>query len=61
MKRSIQKRLTDSIASECPTDRCKLNDCYVAYPLSYLRGTWWWATHDKGLVEMEQISLNEKV
>lgn len=57
MRRTIQKRLR-GIALECPTDRCKMNDCYVAYPLSYSRGRWWWATHDTSWVERGQLSPN---
>ncbi len=37
---------------ECPADRWKVDDGCVSYSLSYSRGRWWWAAHDKSFVEV---------
>ncbi|XP_042285156.1 uncharacterized protein LOC121908908 isoform X2 [Thunnus maccoyii] len=50
------KRIVNSIVFKCPIDRCKMNDCNIAYPVTFSRGRWRWSTYDKTLFETKQSS-----
>lgn len=52
------RREVDPIIFECPNDKCKLNDCFVASPELYVDGRWWWSVLSTKRIELSQTSTN---
>ena len=50
------KRDVNVVMFTCPVERCELNNCYVASPVSYSMNRWWWETYDKSWVEVKQFT-----